>query len=291
MRGNPKTCTIIRDVDRWFACFSYNNNREKIANGRTVGIDVGIKNWITLSSGDMVDRPRFYDSAVGNTKKLQRNLSRKKKGSKNRKKARIRLAKAWRKVRLQREDYCHKITSDLSKRFQTMVFERLDIQEMVESSVACHKRQLTKNILDASWYKLKQLAAYKAEIVLIDPAGSTQKCSRCGFISEEKITLDVRTYECKNCGLVLDRDYNAAINIVIHVPQVDHSLHRQIIFMHCWILAPYQYIYRNISSTKLYKQNITYITQRLFLPLSNMQFSYVSSYTRKLCPYVQRSKR
>ena len=214
MRGNPKTCTIIRDVDRWFACFSYNNNREKIANGRTVGIDVGIKNWITLSSGEMVDRPRFYDSAVGNTKKLQRNLSRKKKGSKNRKKARIRLAKAWRKVRLQREDYCHKITSDLSKRFQTMVFERLDIQEMVESSVACHKRQLTKNILDASWYKLKQLAAYKAEIVLIDPAGSTQKCSRCGFISEEKITLDVRTYECKNCGLVLDRDYNAAINIL-----------------------------------------------------------------------------
>jgi putative transposase len=132
----------------------------------------------------------------------------KKKGSKNRQKAKIALAKAWRKVRLQRDDYCQKTTTNLAKRFGTIVFEKLSIQKMVKN------HRLAGKILDATWYRLRQLAAYKAEVVLVDPGNTTQRCSRCGLIYEKKIGLDVRVYECSNCGLVLDRDHNAALNIL-----------------------------------------------------------------------------
>jgi putative transposase len=206
--GTIKTCTIIRDIDRWFACFSCDvNMMEKTTNGITASIDVGLHNWIVLNNGKLVERPRFLDTTVENIKRLQRDLSRKKKGSMRWQKAKIALAKAWRKVRLQREDYCQKVTTNLAKRFETIVFEKLSISKMVKN----HK--LAGKILDA-WYKLRQLAAYKAEVVTVDPSNTTQICSSCGFIPEKRIGLDVRTYECGSCGLIIDRDHNAALNIL-----------------------------------------------------------------------------
>jgi putative transposase len=118
------------------------------------------------------------------------------------------LSKAWRKVRLQREDYCQKVTTTLAKRYQTIVFERLNIQNMVKNS------KLARQIYDATWYKLQVLAAYKAEVRKVNPSGTTQRCSNCGELPKEKIGLDMRVYECWNCGLVMDRDHNAAKNIV-----------------------------------------------------------------------------
>ncbi|MGA8080494.1 MAG: transposase [Candidatus Nitrosopolaris sp.] len=206
--GSIKTCTIIRDIDRWFACFSCNNNRKKITNNIIASLDVGIHNWIKLDNGEIIDRPRFLDGAVKNITRLQRELSRKKKGSKHWQKTKIMLAKAWRRVRLQREDYCQKTTTNMAKRFATIVFEKLSISKMVKS------HRLAGKILDATWYKLRQLAAYKAEVVTVDPSNTTQRCSSCGLIPEKRIELDVRIYECSNCGLIIDRDHNAALNIL-----------------------------------------------------------------------------
>lgn len=206
--GTIKTCTIIRGIDRWFACFACNSNRQKNNNNKTAGIDVGLKNWMTLDSGEINDRPRFQNAAIAQIKHLQRSLSRKKKGSNNRKKAKALLAKKWRKVRLQREDYCQKVTTKLAKRFQTIKFEKLNISNMVKGKFA-------KAIYDATWYKLRELADYKSEVVLVDHRNTTQKCSNCKSIPTMKLPLSVRKYTCEKCGLMIDRDHNAAINIAM----------------------------------------------------------------------------
>jgi len=132
-----------------------------------------------LSNGEIIDRPRFLDASTERIKRLQRSLSRKKKDSRNREKARIQLAKSWRKVRLQRDDYCQKITTSLAKRFGK-----------------------------------RQLAACKAEVIIVDPSNTTQRWSCCGSMPEKKIDLKVRVYKCSSCGLVLNRDHNAALEIL-----------------------------------------------------------------------------
>ena len=205
--GRIKTCTIIRDIDRWFACFSCDNNIEKSSSNDAVGVDVGLLNWMTLSNGEIIDRPRFLKEAIDRIKGLQRDLSRKKKHSRNWERARIKLAKAWRKVRLQREDYCHKVTTNLANKFGTIVFEKLSISKMLKN------HNLAGSILDSTWYRMRQLAAYKAEVVLVDPKNTTQRCSKCGRLQEKRIDLKRRIYECK-CGLVLNRDHNSALEIL-----------------------------------------------------------------------------
>jgi putative transposase len=91
---------------------------------------------------------------------------------------------------------------------QKYAFEKLSISKMVKN----HK--LAGKILDATWYKLRQLAAYKAEVVTVDPSNTTQRCSSCGFIPEKRVGLDVRTYNCDSCGLIIDRGHNSAANIL-----------------------------------------------------------------------------
>jgi putative transposase len=205
--GEIKTCTIVRDIDRWFACFSC-DSVVRNTNNNTIGVDVGLLNWMTLSNGQVIDRPAFLKNSIQKIKKLQRSVSQKKRGSKNRNKIRIKLAKAWRKVRLQREDYCQKITTNLAKRFGTIIFEKLSIANMTKN------HNLAASIFDATWYKLKQLAAYKAEVISVNPINTSQRCSRCQNILKAKMDLSVRTYECPKCGLVLGRDYNSALDIL-----------------------------------------------------------------------------
>jgi putative transposase len=203
-----KTCTIVRDIDRWFACFSCNNDIQKSSSSDIVGVDVGLLNWMMLSNGEIIDRPRFLGASTERVKRLQRSVSRKKKGSRNREKARIQLAKSWRKVRLQRDDYCQKITTSLAKRFGKIVFEKLSIDKMVKN------HNLAQSILDSTWYRIRQLAACKAEVIIVDPSNTTQRCSCCGSMPEKKIDLKVRVYKCSSCGLVLNRDHNAALEIL-----------------------------------------------------------------------------
>lgn len=206
--GIPKICTIFRDIDRWFACIVTTNDPKRTSGKELVGIDVGLTNWLTLSNGEVIDRPRFMSKSIEKIKQLQRELARKKKGSKNREKVRIRLAKAWRKIRLQREDYCHKISSYLAKRYGVTIFEKLRIKNMVKI------HNLAGAIYDSTWYTLKRLAAYKAEVIEVEPKNTTKICSNCSYLPYERLDLKTRIYKCNNCGLILDRDVNAAKNIL-----------------------------------------------------------------------------
>jgi len=214
IEGTQKTCTIIRDIDQWYACISTEAERSEKAEPQSetaVGIDLGILKLATLSNGRVFENLiRLRDSITG-IKSLQGELSRKKKGSHNREKARIMLAKAWRRVRNQRLDVAHKISANLATEYSTIVFEDLRIPNMVRN----HK--LASAITDASWGTLRQLTVYKAErrgrrVILVNPSGTSQKCSGCGEVIPKG--LSERVHDCPKCGLVVDRDVNAARNIL-----------------------------------------------------------------------------
>jgi len=217
--GTLKRCIVIRDVDQWYCCITTDDGIEKPTTGKVdtskpVGIDVGLLNWLTLSDGKKIQNTLDFEAKARKIKQLQRSWSRKQKGSKNREKARIQLAKAWRKIRRCRDDFVHKTSKKLTDEGYTLVvFEKLNIANMVKN------HYLASAIMDATWGKLRFYTAYKVErrggqVIVVNPSGTSQKCSRCGVVAKEKLDLDARTFECHSCGLVIDRDLNAAINIL-----------------------------------------------------------------------------
>lgn len=212
IEGNVKTCIVVKDVDQWFVVLTC--EQEKLEATQTVkpsvGIDVGIEKLATLSDGSIVDNPRTLVKTQSKLAKAQRNLSKKKKGSKNRAKQRLKVAKLHRKIRRQRDDFLHKTSTHLAKTYGEIVFEDLNVKGMLKNHC------LAKHISDASWKKLIQLTTYKAEnaggrVVRVDAKYTSQNCSGCG----ERVskTLADRIHCCPHCGLVMDRDLNAAINI------------------------------------------------------------------------------
>ncbi len=213
IEGTPKTCTIVRDIDQWYACFSAKTEPRpsELRSGQPVGVDLGVLNLATLSNGRIFENPRCLDNSVARITSLQKSLSMKKKGSANRRKTRVLLAKAWRKVRNQRLDVAHKVSTILASEYSTIVFEDLKIPNMVRN------HNLASAIMDAAWGQIRTLTAYKAErnggrAILADPRGTSQKCSGCGETVPKG--LGERTHSCPNCSLVLDRDVNAARNIL-----------------------------------------------------------------------------
>lgn len=214
IKGAVKTCTIRRDVDRWYACFSVElpdvpEIHQKTKNA--VGIDVGLKSLLTLSTGEKIEPPKFLRKSEENLAKEQRKLSRKKPGSWNRTKQRIEVAKLHRKIRDQRADFNHKLSRALVSNYDLIAFEKLQIPNMIQN------RHLAKSIADASWSQLQSFTAYKAEgagkrVEFVAPQGTTQECSSCGNVTS--IGLKDRVFRCNCCGLVLDRDQNAARNIL-----------------------------------------------------------------------------
>ena len=213
VEGEIKTATIIKDVDQWYVAFAVEEPERQTSNqnDKAVGIDVGVTNLITLSDGKNIEAPKFLRKAEERIKRLQKTLSRKKRGSHRREKSRILLAKAWRKVRRQRDDFAHKISSNLAKEYGIIVFEDLNIKGMVKN------HSLASAIMDSCWYKLRQFTVYKAErrggrVIFVNPAGTSQKCSGCREMVQKP--LSERVHMCPKCGLVLDRDVNAARNIL-----------------------------------------------------------------------------
>ncbi len=210
--GRIKRATIIRDIDQWFVALLFEETpAEKQSGDGKVGIDSGVSNLVALSDGTTIDNPRFLEHSVERIKSLQRRLSRKKRGSSNREKVKLSLAKAWRKVRRQRDDFAHKLTDRLTKANQIIIFEDLNVKNMVKN------HSLASAIMDSAWGKLRELTAYKAErrggrVFLVNPSGTSQKCSGCG----ENVPkgLSTRTHRCPRCGLIIDRDVNAARNIL-----------------------------------------------------------------------------
>jgi putative transposase len=213
--GRVKRLTVIRDIDQWFASFSVEQDSVEERNPvpKEVGIDLGISNIVALSDGTLVENPRCLSMSTSRILYLQREFSRKKKGSKNRERAKVRLAKAWRKVRRQRDDFGHKLSHELVEKNGLMVFENLKVRNMVKN------HSLASAIMDASWSNLRQLTVYKAErrggrVILVNPEGTSQKCSRCGVMNPKMEDLSERIFRCEVCGLVLDRDVNAARNLL-----------------------------------------------------------------------------
>jgi putative transposase len=213
VRGIIKTVTIKKDrVGDWFASFSVDLPDPEHKEQKTaVGNDLGLKNLVMNSDGNPMDNPRFLKQSEGRRKRKQRQLSKKQKGSHNRQKARIRLAVVERRIERQRDNYLHKASRELSTRADVIIFEDLNIENMVRN------HHLAKSILDASWGKLVQYTRYKAEeaggeVVLVDPKNTSQICSKCGGYVQK--SLSERIHICQDCGFVADRDWNAALNIL-----------------------------------------------------------------------------
>lgn len=207
-----KTCTIRKDGSHWHACFSveYEPEKKPIPT-KSIGIDVGLKSFATLSDGTEISNPKHLRKAEAKLKRAQRALSRKRKGGDNRKKTKRAVTNLHRKVRNQRLDFHHKEARKIVNAFGFIVVEDLKIRNMVQN------RRLSKSISDAGWGCFISLLASKAEeagcrLERIDPRHTSVNCSGCG----EKVpkSLAVRTHRCPTCGLVLDRDHNAAINIL-----------------------------------------------------------------------------
>ncbi len=217
IEGIIKTCTIKRDVDQWYVSFSCEVESEPLEpTGQSVGIDVGLTSLVTLSDGTQVEPPKFLRQSEEKLIKAQKSLSNKKKGSSNRNKQRIEVARIHRKIRNQREDFNHKLSRELVDNYDLIVFEKLQIQNMVKN------HHLSKSINDASWYQLIQFTSYKAEwagrnVEQINPRNTSKTCSVCGQI--QSMPLSQRTYVCETCGNVIDRDHNAAINILNKIGQ------------------------------------------------------------------------
>ena len=215
IKGEIKTLNISQDVSgKWYASFSVKQDRISFHpehTGNTIGIDAGLLHLTTMSDGTVIDPPHFLMKSEKRITKAQRNLSRRKKGSSNRKKAKITLSKQHKKVKDQRDDFAHKLSNEIVRNNDLIVFEDLNIRNMVKN------HHLAKSIADASWNTLVQYTTYKAEsagklVVSVDPGNTSRTCSRCGY-RKESLGLSERTFFCDSCGYEIDRDLNAAINI------------------------------------------------------------------------------
>jgi putative transposase len=215
--GKIKTCTIKRDGDQWHTSFSVElPDVEKKEIKTSVGVDVGISTLATLSDGTEIENPKTLNKYDSKLRKAQRDLSRKKKGSSNRNKQRSKVVRIHRKIRNTRKDCLHKASRILADTYDQIIFEDLQIKNMVKN------HHLARSIHDASWGMLISFTTYKAEeaggiVELVNPRNTSKQCSVCGCI--QPMPLSQRTYRCPDCGAVIGRDHNAAINMLNkHVP-------------------------------------------------------------------------
>jgi putative transposase len=207
-----KRVRVIRRADGYYAQFCINVERieESIPTGIAVGIDVGLNHFYTDSSGETVPNPRYLRKSEKALKRLQRRVSRKKKGSSNRKKAINKLGRKHLKVSRQRKDFAIKTALCVVKSRDFVAYEDLQVRNMVKN----HK--LAKSINDAAWAQFAQWLQYFGKmygktVVSVAPVYTSQDCSTCG--NTVKKSLSIRTHIC-SCGAVLDRDHNAAKNIL-----------------------------------------------------------------------------
>ena len=204
-----KRVRIVKRADGYYAQFSVQAERkvEHITTGAQVGIDVGLKAFYTDSHGNTIANPRFLRKAEKKLKRLHRRLSRTQKQSQNRTKARQKVAKAYLKVNRQREDFARKTANMLVTPHDLIAFEDLKIANLVRN----HK--LAKSISDAAWGRFLEWVRYyglihAVPVVAVAPHFTSQQCSGCGQIVKK--SLSTRTHRCVHCGLVMDRDENAA---------------------------------------------------------------------------------
>lgn len=211
--GDIKTCTIRQEGDKWYACISVEYMPvSKPIPCKAIGIDVGIKAFAVTSDGEVIENPKLLRKAEDKLKQKQRQLSKKVKGSSNRKKARKIVAKLHCKVRNQRSDFHHKESRNIVNTYGFIAVEDLNIKGMVRN------RCLAKSISDAGWGQFLNYLTYKAEeagckVEKVSPYYTSVNCSVCGERVPKNLTD--RVHSCPFCETVLDRDHNAARNILL----------------------------------------------------------------------------
>lgn len=214
--GKIISATISRVANRWFVSITVdtedNSHLPKAENQGAVGVDLGVSALATLSTGEIISGPKPHKALLSRLKRLSRSLSRKQKGSANRVKAKIKLAKLHARIASIRTDALHKLTTDLTRRFHSIGIENLNVSGMMKN------RHLSKAIADMSFYEFRRQLQYKTamrggQVVVADRFyPSSKTCSVCGY-KLESLSLSVRKWKCPGCGTDHDRDLNAAINL------------------------------------------------------------------------------
>ena len=216
LRGDPKEVTLVKKASGWYAHISCDiGETPKVEPTDAIAVDMGTMHYLTTSDGEKVDNPRWYRKAEGLLHKHSKTQSRRKKGSKRWYKAVHSVALHHERTTNKRKDFIGKLVYKLYHHYQNsiLVAEDLGISNMVQN------KHLSKNISDASWATFFKWCGNIAErdgfhFQQVDPKYTSQTCSCCGQKSLKKLSLAIRTFDCQSCGHSLDRDHNAAINIL-----------------------------------------------------------------------------
>jgi putative transposase len=229
--GKVKTVTVSCIANQYYASINYDDGAKEqlgVNNGQTVAIDAGIKIFAQISNGKkiIVDKDHDLSKDIARVKKLQKSLSRKQKGLNNRKKVKLKLAKAHLKIKNKREDFLHKASCKLSEN-QAVIVESLKIKNMSKSAKGTiespgqnvkAKSGLNRSILQQSWGKFFEMLEYKlkrngGELIKVDPKYSSQTCPKCGHISKENRKTQAN-FKCTKCHYQANADYVASINLL-----------------------------------------------------------------------------
>ncbi len=213
--GKIMSATISRVADRWFVSITVDTEdppKSRAENQGTVGVDLGVAALATLSTGETITGPKPHKALLDRLRRLSRSLSRKQKGSSNRRKARAKLARLHARIANIRSDALHKLTTEITRRFHTIGIEDLNVRGMAKN------RRLARSIADMGFFEFRRQLEYKATmrggvVVVADRwFASSKTCSACGSV-QEAMPLSVRQWICPDCGTRHDRDLNAAINL------------------------------------------------------------------------------
>ena len=214
--GKQKQLRLVKRARGWYAQILVDTgvqNLNRVTPKTSVGVDLGLSKFAAFSDGGFVENPRWYRRVEQQLARAHRRVSRKKLGSKNREKAKQQLGLAFEKLTNQRTNFLHQESRQLVDSYDFIALEALRPQQLIAKS----PRARRKSIQDVCWAQFKQYVTYKAaeagkQVVLVNPAYTSQDCSGCGLRVPKD--LHTRTHACPGCGLRLDRDTNAARNVL-----------------------------------------------------------------------------